>query len=224
MKKILIIEDDQIISQQINNHLTSWGFNPVIIEDFYNVIEIFERIQPQLVLLDINLPFKNGFVICEEIRKISKAPIIFISSASENMNIVMAMNMGGDDFIIKPFDLEVLTAKITALIRRTYDFNESISELTLKDIVLNLETATLKYNNQEVILTKNEFLILKILMENYNKIISREELMQKLWNNESYVDDNTLTVNMTRLRKKISELGIRELIRTRKNLGYIIND
>ncbi len=223
MNKILIIEDDSVISSEIANHLASWGFETKIAADFTKVHEIFNGFNPHLILLDINLPYKNGYFICSEIRKTSKVPIIFISSASENMNIIMAINTGGDDFIVKPFDLDVLTAKINALLRRSYDFTKEQEILSVNDVCLNLESAMITFNNKEIILTKNEFLILKNLMQNHKKIVSRDELMQKLWNNEAFVDDNTLTVNITRLRKKLAEIGLCDFIETRKNLGYLIN-
>ncbi len=224
MKKILIIEDDMIISKVIEKHLLTWGFDVMVLSEFNNILELLSTYEPHLILLDINLPYKNGYHICQEIRKTSKVPIIFISSVTENMSIVMAMNMGGDDFIAKPFDLDVLTAKINALLRRSYEFSENSALLTVNDVHLNLENATVKYKDSEVTLTKNEFVILRLLMIEHNKIVSRDELMMKLWNNDSFVDDNTLTVNITRLRKKLSDVGLSSLINTRKNLGYSIND
>ncbi len=224
MKKILIIEDDNIIAKALEKHLISWAYEVKTVTDFTSVINEFISFAPHLILLDISLPFKNGYSICEEIRKTSKVPIIFISSASENMNIVLAMSMGGDDFVAKPFDLEVLTAKIQAILRRSYDFNTEQKALTVKDVTLQLENAVCSSGESNTQLTKNEFIILKTLMQAKSKIISRDEIMAKLWNTDVFIDDNTLTVNIARLRKKLSDIGVSDFIETRKNLGYVIND
>ncbi len=224
MKKILIIEDDNIIAEAIEKHLISWDYEVKKVRDFSIVMRTFETFSPHLILLDISLPFKNGYSICEEIRKTSNVPIIFISSASENMNIILAMNMGGDDFIAKPFELEVLTAKVQALLRRSYDFNNEQSDLVVKGVILHLENALCSKDEKNVELTKNEFVILRTLMQNKSKIVSRDDIMSKLWNTEVFIDDNTLTVNITRLRKKLSDIGVTNFIETRKNLGYVIND
>lgn len=182
----------------------------------------FAAFDPQLVLMDIRLPFYNGYYWCTEIRKVSKVPVIFLSSVADNMNIVMAMNMGGDDFIPKPFDLEVLTAKIQALLRRSYDFAGSSSMLEHKGAVLKLLDASLIWNGQQIELTKNELKILQTLMEHKEKIVSREELMEKLWESDAYVDENTLSVNVNRLRKKLSSVGLDDFILTKKGIGYRI--
>ncbi len=224
MKKILIIEDDIIIANSMQKHLLSWSYDVKIIKDFTVVLDEFKLFSPHLILLDISLPFKNGYSICEEIRKTSNVPIIFISSANENMNIVLAMNMGGDDFIAKPFDLEVLTAKIQAILRRSYDFIAEQRIISLKGVTLDLENAVCSYHENSTELTKNEFVILKTLMLGKAKIISRDEIMSKLWSTDVFIDDNTLTVNITRLRKKLSDIGVTNFIETRKNLGYVIND
>ena len=224
MKKVFIIEDDMVIANEIKEYLNTWGLEAKCVEDFFCTTDEIKDFSPHLILLDINLPSKNGYVICSELRKTSNIPIIFMSSAGEDMNIIMAMNMGGDDFIIKPFSLEVLAAKINSLLRRSYDFSNNRAEIQTRDITLDIENAKLKYEDKTVVLTKNEFIILKKLMENVGKIISRETLMEKLWDNEAFVDDNTLTVNVTRLRKKLSEIGCDNLIKTRKNMGYIIDE
>ncbi len=223
MQKIMIIEDDTIIANSISKHLNSWGYNVLIIEDFSVIIDKFNRFNPHLILLDINLPFKNGYSVCQEIRKLSNVPIIFISSVSENMNVVLAMSMGGDDFISKPFDMDILTAKVQALLRRSYDFNSNDLFISVRDVKLDLENINCSYNDKTVQLTKNEFVILKTLMMNKSKVISRDEIMNKLWNTDIFIDDNTLTVNITRLRKKLSDIGIVDFIETRKSLGYVIN-
>jgi DNA-binding response OmpR family regulator len=192
------------------------------VSDFQDVLGHFVRFDPQLVLLDLSLPFYNGFHWCSEIRKLSKVPIIFISSASDNLNIVLAMNMGGDDFIVKPFDLTVLAAKIRALLRRTYDFAGQTNLLEHKGAILNLSEATLTYQGEKVQLTRNEHRILQLLLENKGQVVTREALMNYLWETDSYVDDNTLTVNVTRLRRKLEGLGLRGLIVTKKSMGYMV--
>ena len=184
--------------------------------------ECFLHFQPHMVLMDILLPFYNGFHWCTQIRKTSHVPIIFLSSANDNMNIVMAMNMGGDDFIEKPFDLNVLTAKIQALFRRTYAFAEQQNQLEHGGVILNLNDATVLYQEEKLDLTKNDFKILQILMENAGKIVRRDQIMERLWESDEFIDDNTLTVNVTRLRKKLESVGVRDYIITKKGIGYLI--
>lgn len=215
-----MLEDDEIIARSIREHLQAWNYDVCCVEDFSNVVAEFVRFDPQLVLMDITLPFFNGYHWCSEIRKISKVPVIFLSSAADNMNIVMAVNMGADDFIPKPFDLEVLTVKIQAMLRRSYDFAGTGSMLEHKGAILNLNETTLTYQEQKIELTKNEFRILEILMENKEKVVSRETLMTKLWESDNYVDENTLSVNVNRLRKKLEALGLEEFILTKKGIGY----
>ena len=220
MYKIFMVEDDEIIARSIREHLQAWNYDVCCVEDFSNVVAEFVRFDPQLVLMDITLPFFNGYHWCSEIRKISKVPVIFLSSAADNMNIVMAVNMGADDFIPKPFDLEVLTVKIQAMLRRSYDFAGTGRMLEHKGAILNLNETTLTYQEQKIELTKNEFRILEILMENKEKVVSRETLMTKLWESDNYVDENTLSVNVNRLRKKLEALGLEEFILTKKGIGY----
>lgn len=220
MYKIFMVEDDEIIARSIREHLQAWNYDVCCVEDFSNVVAEFVRFDPQLVLMDITLPFFNGYHWCSEIRKISKVPVIFLSSAADNMNIVMAVNMGADDFIPKPFDLEVLTVKIQAMLRRSYDFAGTGSMLEHKGAILNLNETTLTYQEQKIELTKNEFRILEILMENKEKVVSRETLMTKLWESDNYVDENTLSVNVNRLRKKLEALGLEEFILTKQGIGY----
>lgn len=220
--KILIVEDDAVIAKALKKHIETWGYEVVCAEDFRDITALFARENPHLVLMDILLPFYNGYHWCSEIRRISKVPILFLSSASDNMNIVMAMNMGGDDFIAKPFDLSVLTAKIQALLRRAYDFSAQTSLLEHRDAILNLADATLTYQGEKIELTRNEFKILQLLMENKGKAVSREAIMTRLWESDSFVDDNTLTVNMTRLRRKLEEAGLTDFILTKKGIGYIV--
>jgi len=222
MYKILIVEDDKTIADSLVGVMGKWGFTAKAVEDFNNVTDEFLEFEPHLILLDITLPFFNGFYWCGQIRKVSKVPIVFISSANDNMNIVMAMNMGGDDFISKPFDLAVLVAKVQALLRRTYDFTSETNVLEHEGVILNLKDTSLVYRDKQADLTKNEFKILQILMENTGQIVSREQIMVRLWDSDCFVDDNTLTVNMTRLRKKLEEIGVTNYITTKKGLGYII--
>lgn len=222
MYKILIVEDDKTIARVLKEHLEKWGYAVETIEDFQNVLETFITFDPQIVLMDIGLPFFNGHHWCSEIRAISKVPIIFISSADDNMNIVMALNMGGDDFITKPFDLNVITAKVQALLRRTYSFKEQTNLIEHKGAVLNLSDATLAYQDQKIELTKNEYRILQTLMANVGKIVSRDDIITALWEDDSFVDNNTLTVNMTRLRRKLSEAGLSDFIKTKKGIGYVV--
>ena len=224
MYKIFVIEDDNVISGEIQSHLQKWGYEVKVTDDFSDIMSQFSKYAPQLVLMDIMLPFYNGYYWCNEIRKVSKVPIIFLSSAGDNMNIVMAMNMGGDDFITKPFDLEVLSAKVQAMLRRYYAFQNQTSLLEHKGVILNISDASLWYQDKKVELTKNEFKILQILFENVGNTVSREQIMKRLWDNECFVDDNTLTVNMTRMRKKLEEIGIINLIQTKKGMGYKIGE
>ena len=224
MYRILIVEDDQTITSTIQKRLNSWGIEACGIRDFKNVISEFSQHNPHLVLMDISLPFFNGYHWCNEIRRISKVPIIFLSSMADNMNIVMAMNMGADDFIAKPFDMEVLVAKVSALLRRTYDFATATGIVEVRGAILNTNDASLTYSDQKVELTKNEFRILQVLMEQKGSVISRDLLMTKLWETDSYVDDNTLTVNVTRLRKKLEDVGLVQFIITKKGMGYLIEE
>ena len=223
MYKIMIIEDDITIAKVVAEHLKKWDYEVYYVTDFKNILQQFIDFNPQLVLLDIVLPFFNGFHWCSEIRKISKVPVMFISSAQDNMNIVMAMNMGGDDFIVKPFDLNVLTAKVGAMLRRTYSFQGQVNVIEHRGVVLNLSDTTLTYKNNKIELTKNDYKILQILMENVGKVVSREDIMQRLWESDNFIDDNTLTVNITRLRMKLAEYGLKDFIITKKGLGYMVN-
>lgn len=222
MYRILIVEDDLTIAKMLAAHLKKWDYEVALAEDFKNVMEIFARELPQLVLLDIGLPFFNGFHWCQQIRQISQVPIIFLSSLDDNMNIVMAMTMGGDEFIEKPFDLNVVTAKVQAILRRTYSFGTSSNVMEYHGAVLNLNDATLTYQNQKAELTKNEFKILQMLLEHVGKIVSRDEIIERLWESDEYIDDNTLTVNVARLRKKLQEIGIEQAVRTKKGIGYMV--
>lgn len=222
MYRIFMVEDDEIIARTVKRHLESWDYEVAVVTDFSNVLQEFLQFSPQLVLMDIKLPFYNGYHWCAEIRKVSKVPVIFVSSASDNMNIVMAVNMGGDDFIAKPFDLDVLTVKIQAMLRRSYDFMGQSTVLEHGGAMLNLTEATLMYRQEKMELTKNELRILQVLMENKEKVVSRDTLMTKLWESDSYVDENTLSVNVNRLRKKLEAVGLEDFILTKKGIGYRI--
>ena len=222
MYKILIVEDDEVIARTVCAHLRKWGFEAEAAEDFRDVLGTFVRFAPQLVLLDLSLPFYNGFQWCTEIRRLSKAPGVFLSSASDNLNIVTAMDMGGDDFIAKPFDLEVLTAKVQALLRRAYAYRGTARLLECGGAVLNIDEAALVYAGRAVELTRNELRILQLLFEQAGKAVSRDAIMMKLWQSDSFIDDNTLTVNMGRLRRKLGTIGADGLITTRKGVGYSV--
>ena len=222
MHRIFIVEDDESIATAIKSQVESWGCEAQRVQDFRNVLSECIAYQPHLVLMDIALPFFNGYHWCSEIRRHSKVPIIFISSASDNMNILMALNMGGDDFIAKPFDLNILTAKVQALLRRTYDFSSHVDLLEHRGIVLNRADASVSYASERLDLTKNEYRILQVLFENRGKVVRRDTLMERLWETDCFVDENTLSVNMARLRKKLELVGIEDLIRTKKGVGYIV--
>ncbi|MCQ2406572.1 MAG: response regulator transcription factor [Oscillospiraceae bacterium] len=223
MYNILIVEDDTGIASALRQQLSSWGMRVKTVSDFRNVLGEFSEFSPHLVLMDISLPFMNGYHWCGEIRRVSRVPIIFISSASENMNIVMAMNMGGDDFVSKPFSMDVLTAKISALLRRTYDYGESAPVYEHRGAMLSTADGSLVYEGQTISLSKNESRILLTLMQNKGKTVSREKLMEALWQTDEFVDENTLTVNVGRLRRKLDAAGLEGFIGTKFGVGYIIS-
>lgn len=222
MYRLLIIEDDKGIAEAVKVQAQMWQIEVHCIENFRNVMTEFAEFSPHIVLLDISLPFFDGYYWCSEIRKISKIPIIFISSAADNMNMIMAMNMGADDFIAKPFNQSVLMAKLQAMLRRTYDFAESVPVLEHRGALLNMGDNTLTYREEKIALSKNEFRILSMLMKNKGKVVSREKLMEFLWETDSFVDENTLSVNVGRLRKKLEQAGLEQFIITKFGVGYII--
>ncbi|KLU65297.1 response regulator protein GraR [Desulfosporosinus acididurans] len=223
MFKIMVVEDDPKIRDIVIENIKKWNFQGLSVNNFNNVLNAFLEYEPDLVLMDINLPAYDGFYWCARIREVSKVPIIFISSRNTNMDIIMAINMGGDDFIQKPFSLDVLVAKITAILRRTYSYaNVESNVLEYKGAVLNLKDCNLMYHDKKTDLTKNEFKILYVLIKNNSQVVSRDKIMEALWEDESFVDDNTLTVNINRLRKKLSDLGLTDFIQTKKGQGYII--
>jgi DNA-binding response OmpR family regulator len=224
MYKLLIIEDDKGIAEAIKHQAQQWDLQVHIIENFRNIMTEFSEFSPHIILMDISLPFFNGYHWCNAIRKVSKVPIIFISSASDNMNMVMAMNMGADDFIAKPFDQNVFIAKLQALLRRTYDFSVTVPVLEHRGALLNTEDNTFIYNEEKISLSKNEFRILHLLMKNKGKIVSREKLMEFLWETDSFVDENTLTVNVGRLRKRLENVGLNHFITTKFGVGYLIEN
>ena len=220
--RIFIVEDDETIANLLKKHLSSWGYEVFLAEDFSNVLQEFAGKDPQLVLLDLKLPFYNGFHWCEEIRKVSQVPVIFISSAADNMNMVMAMSRGADDFIAKPFKFEVVLAKIQAIIRRTYDFGRDLNTLNCRGVTLNLGDGVVSFGEEKLELSRNEYKILEILMKKKGNVVPREDLIQALWDTEEFIDENTLTVNVARLRQRLKQIGVEELISTRKGVGYLI--
>lgn len=224
MYRVYMIEDDQGILEAVKNKGERWELSILGVKNFRNILQEFSKIQPHLVIMDIGLPAFDGYHWCMEIRRVSKVPILFLSSASDNMNMVMAMNMGGDDFVAKPFDVDVLIAKIQALLRRTYDFAGNMPLLEHGGAFLNMESGMLTFGDASIDLTKNEHRILLLLMENKGRIVSRERLMDALWESDCYVDDNTLTVNVNRLRKKLEANGLKDFIQTKFGVGYYIGE
>lgn len=223
MYRVLLVEDDAPLAAAMKKQIENWGNSVTVVKDFRNIMPEFSECNPQLVLLDIMLPQYNGYHWCEEIRRVSTVPIIFISSASDNMNIVMAMNMGGDDFISKPVDPMVLTAKIQATLRRTYEIGNNVPTLEFSGAMLNMNDGSISYNGSLIELTKNEFRILRTLLENRGKIVSRDKLMTELWQDDCYVEENTLSVNVARLRKKLDDNGLKGVIVTKPGSGYIVS-
>lgn len=224
MYRLLIVEDDRGIAEGVREQAEAWDITAHIVTDFHGVMAEFSRFDPHIVLLDISLPFFNGYHWCGEIRRVSNVPVIFISSAADNMNMIMAMNMGADDFIAKPFDGSVLIAKIQALLRRTYDFAPSVPVLEHRGAMLNTGDGSFLYKNEKISLSKNEYRILLTLMKNKGKTVSRERLMEQLWETDSFVDENTLSVNVNRLRKRLEAAGLEGFITTKFGVGYIIEN
>lgn len=224
MFRIFLAEDDPAIVRVLENQLNVWGYSVWCVQDFRQVMAEFRQFSPHLVLLDIGLPYRNGYHWCEEIRKVSQVPICFLSSASDNMNIIMAVNLGGDDFICKPFDLPVLLAKIQALLRRSYAFGAPSPKLEARGAVLDTAAASLQAGGEKIPLTKNECRILQTLLEQKGRVVSRDTLMERLWQTDDYVDENALTVNVARLRRKLEQAGLDGLIVTKKGLGYLVED
>lgn len=222
MYRIVIVEDDPVIARAVESFLLQQGYDAQALTDFEDVAAQVAASEAQLVLMDISLPCYNGFYWCAQIRAASKAPVLFLSSASDNMSVVLAMNMGGDDFIAKPFDLQVLGAKVRAMLRRAYDFSGPSDALCCGEAILNTNDATLTFRGARAALTRNEYRILKILFERRGSVVSREDIMVRLWESDEFIDENTLTVNIARLRKTLENAGLVDFIKTRKGLGYII--
>ena len=222
MYRIFLVEDDGMLCSLVKKHLESWGYEVTAAEDFSDVMGEFVRIRPQLVLLDLKLPFFNGFHWCDEIRRVSQVPVIFLSSAADHMNMIMAMSRGADDFIAKPFHLEVLSAKVQAILRRTYSFGAGADLMEHGGAVLNLGNSTLNYQGKTLDLTKNELRILNLLFSRAGQVVARDVIMQMLWENDDFVDDNTLTVNINRLRRKLGNAGLENMIVTKKGQGYMV--
>ena len=224
MSRILIVEDDFVIAEMIAKGLRQWGFDAHIADDFQNVVATFHEYDPHLILMDISLPYYNGYYWCTEIRKVSKVPIIFLSSRADKMDIIMAINMGGDDYISKPISMDLLTSKIQAMLRRSYDYVVEPPQLRFRGYSLNSGISSLCFEEEKIELTKNEFRILQTLLENKGQIVSREKLMLKLWDSDEFIDDNTLTVNVNRLRKTLKDYGFNDCIVTHKGQGYSIHE
>ena len=223
MYKILIVEDDKVLCNNIKEGISKWGFEAVSIDNFESILEEFAKHNPHLVIMDINLPYFDGFYWCKKIRDISKVPIIFLSSRDSNMDIIMAVNMGGDDFVTKPFSMDILLAKIQALLRRAYSYGQGDRQIIECDgAILIINDGTLTYNDKDIELTRNEFKILQLLMKNKGKIVTRDRIMRVLWESEYFISENTLTVNVNRLRKRLEELGLKDFIVTKKSQGYMI--
>lgn len=222
MFSIMIVEDDETIAQSLKLEAEQWGYAAFVSEDFSRISETVMEKSPQLILMDIQLPMHNGYYWCQEIRKFSEVPIIFVSSRTDNMDIVMAIQMGADDYIQKPFNLSVVMAKIQAILRRTYDFNEKQDFLIVDEVMLKPSTSTMLYKEQEVEMTRTELKIMEILFRQKGNYVARESIMTSLWEDESFIDENTLAVNITRLRKKLKILNQNQFITTKKGVGYAV--
>lgn len=222
MFRIMIVEDDEKIRRIVADTLRKWKYEVMAVSSFEQVLEEFTAGQPHLVLLDVNLPVYDGYYWCQQIRSVSKVPIIFLSSRNQNMDVIMAINMGADDFVQKPFDLDVLVAKVSALLRRNYTYQDESLQMTHRQLIFHLANSSVEYGGQTAELSRNEFIILQTMMRNIGSIVSRDALMQVLWSDEQFIDDNTLTVNVNRLRRRIAMLGLEDFIVTRKGMGYTI--
>ena len=222
--KILIVEDDNDIAEILANELSVWGYDTVCVKDFNNVLDEFKSEKPELVLMDIILPYFNGFYWCQKIREVSKVPLMFISSKSEDIDIVQAMQFGGDDYIVKPINIQIVRAKIVALLRRSYDFAEETDYLIFGNVKLLLSAAKLEFMGKVAELTRTELMMLETLFKDKGAVSKRDKIMDKCWQEENFIDDNTLAVNMTRLRKKLAEIGLADFIQTKKGIGYFLNN
>lgn len=223
MFKIFIVEDDEKIADIMVENLSKAGHVCRASKQLSDIMPEFIEFQPDLVLMDIVLPFYDGYYWCGKIRLLSKVPIMFISSKGEDMDIIIATNMGGDDYVVKPFSIDVLSAKVTGLLRRTYSYdNSEMDVVSYNGLIFNIGNGVASANGKSIELTKNEAQILTLLLKNRGNAVSRERIIRSLWKDASFIDDNTLTVNMTRIRKKLSDLGLENYIETKKNLGYMI--
>ena len=222
MFKIFVVDDSQIISEKLKNELEKWGFEVALVYDFEKVFDVFKSEKPDLVVMDIGLPFYDGYFWTRKIRDISNVPMIFLSSKEDTMNKIMAMEMGADDFVSKPFEMDLLLAKIKALLRRTYDYKENLSRLEIRGLILDLKSMAISFGEKSLDLSKNEFKILETLMVNKGNVVSRDKLMTSLWSTDIYIDDNTLTVNISRLRKSLAGLGVGDFIKTKQGYGYYV--
>ncbi|MGG2017642.1 response regulator transcription factor [Bacillus sp. S10(2024)] len=222
MKKIILIEDDEIIREELQNFFIKYGYEVKAPTDFNHIIQYIESENADLILLDINLPVFDGYYICREIRKTSDVPIIMVTSRDSDVDELISMNLGADDFVTKPYNTEILLARVTNILRRTYGGLKTNNILNYKDFSLNLSNATVTYQDKSLELTKNEVKILSYLINNRGNIVKRDSLMEYLWKSDYFVDDSTLTVNINRLRKKLEEIGIENPIETRRGLGYIM--
>lgn len=222
MQKILIVEDDEKLRNELKIFLEKNGYKVEILENFKNTIQDILNINPDLVLLDINLPNVDGQYVCKEIRKISNMGIIIVTSRDSEIDELLSINYGADHYITKPYNIQILLAKIASLLRRTDLSAETSDKIDAKDFIINTSNSTIEKQGKVIELTKNEYKILKYLVQNREKIVSREEIMDCLWETESFIDDNTLTVNITRLRNKLEELNLKELLETRRGQGYIL--
>ena len=222
MFKIFVVDDSQIISEKLRNEFEKWGFEVILADDFERVFDTFKDEKPDLVVMDIGLPFYDGYFWTRKIRDISNVPMIFLSSKEDTMNKIMAMEMGADDFVSKPFEMDLLLAKIKALLRRTYDYKENLSRLEIRGLILDLKSMAISFGEKSLDLSKNEFKILETLMVNKGNVVSRDKLMTSLWSTDIYIDDNTLTVNISRLRKSLAGLGVGDFIKTKQGYGYYV--
>ena len=222
MFKIFVVDDSQIISEKLKNEFEKWGFEVILADDFERVFDTFKDEKPDLVVMDIGLPFYDGYFWTRKIRDISNVPMIFLSSKEDTMNKIMAMEMGADDFVSKPFEMDLLLAKIKALLRRTYDYKENLSRLEIRGLILDLKSMAISFGEKSLDLSKNEFKILETLMVNKGNVVSRDKLMTSLWSTDIYIDDNTLTVNISRLRKSLAGLGVGDFIKTKQGYGYYV--
>ena len=220
-EKIFIIEDEEKIRRELGTFLSRYGYDVITSDNFENIVEETLKAEPNVVLLDINLPYYDGYYICREIRKTSNVPIIVVTSRDSDMDELMSMNLGADDFITKPYNTQILLARIASIIRRTYG-NSDMEIFSHKGLKYNLSTSEIEFEDKKQELTKNESKIIYVLIKNKGKIVSRDELMKCLWQSDEFVDDNTLTVNINRLRKKIDEIGAFDYLQTKRGQGYIL--